>query len=201
MSARPFGARRRRRRGSKPNSCRPGRPLGSGQGAGGGSSGVRGHASSPLGAAERGSAPRGLLPSTIKPQRLRSLGAAVAAPGQLLPASSGHNRALPRMARLCPLPGVPAPHTPSPPLSAGCSLSPGNSRPLGPLGLTTCLHDFNVCNYGFCVGLYFLHFCPTLYFSHANTQQGTAAEKQTRCRNLFWEWLSSLKNDHLLFVS
>lgn len=93
-------------------------------------------------------------------------GVAVATPGRLLPPVLGALGALPGAAPdgpslsppspLCP--GVPGPHTPSPPHSAGCSLSLGCFCPLGPLGLTTCLHNFKVCT-GF-AWVCFLHFHP-----------------------------------------
>ena len=50
--------------------------------------------------------------------------------------------------------------------------------PRGPAGLATCEHNFNVCNYGFCLGLWVLHVCLCL-----PTPRGRAAEEQTRHHN------------------
>ena len=151
-----------------------------------------------------GSQEEGLrLRELFEPRRLRALGTAAAAPGQLLPAGSGHRRALPRMPALCPRPAPSAPasrarthhrlHTPTADRCPQAAFSP-----LGTRGFTTCLHNFNVCNYGFCVGLCF---CTSalLYFSHANTPQGTAAEKRTHATsNLFGEWFSSFWKQSLV---
>lgn len=107
--ARPFGARRRRR-GSKPNSCRPGRPAGPGRG---------------------GWRPRG---------------------GGRAAAGAGWCGAC--QAASCEGPRSPV-FVPELTHLGFCS-----RLPRGPAGLATCLHRFNVCNYGFCFGLWGLHVCP-----------------------------------------
>lgn len=122
--SRPFGAGRRRWRGSKPNSCRPERPAGHWQGS---SSPPQVSEVRPWALWGRCEGESLLAGRFLLDAAFEGPGVAVAAPGRLLPAGSGRFGALPGAAPdgrslsppgpLCP--GVRGPRTPSPPHSAG----------------------------------------------------------------------------------
>lgn len=185
----PFGPRRRRRRDSKPNSCRPGRPGIGGRGGRRRSSGVPGpvRGGGRRGATAWGSFCRRLLSRGA----LRALGLGgvlpwdrCCSPPVPLPGAAGGGPVFvpPRL----PGPGgTRSAHTLVSSFRELIPSSPLFFLPLGPLGFTACKHNFNVCNYAFCVVLWVLHF----FHSYAYTQPGAAAEEQTGLSGLVLEWL------------
>lgn len=199
VPARPLGARRRR--GSKPSSCRHGRPAGPGRRVSGGSSDV---AAQGLELDRDGEKGRVRSPGSFCP---RTVNLGVCAPwvSQSLPRDGCLPHVLGSAARW---PGWPL--SPPGPLYPGLRDPHLLTRPadrrlqtvLSPWGPFASRHIYMMLMfvYGFCVGLFFalLPFCT----SPTRTRY---CEQLLRSRpattiNLFSEWLYSFKNGRLLFV-